>query len=88
MRILDIRTRLLRRRRQAQSTKVAARTTQRLRAQRRSITEPRRAHHHRDGGFAHPRESISTRFGGGTFADEVCEDGGGDEDGEVDVVEG
>ena len=87
MRILNISTRLLRRR-QTQRPKVAARTTQRLRAQRRSITEPRRAHHHRDGGFAHPCESVSARFGGRAFADEVCEHGGCDEDGEVDVVEG
>lgn len=43
---------------------------------------------HLDGGFAHALEGVAAGFGGGAFVDEVAEDGGGGEDGEVHVVEG
>lgn len=42
---------------------------------------------HLDGGFAHALEGVAAGFGGGAFVDEVAEDGGGGEDGEVHVVE-
>ena len=46
----------------------------------------RETHLHR--GFAHALEGVTASFGRGTFVDEVTEDGGGGEDGEIDVVEG
>jgi len=41
-----------------------------------------------DGGFAHALEGVTAGFGGRALVDEVAEDGGSGEDGEVDVVEG
>ena len=46
----------------------------------------REAHVH--GGFAHALEGVAAGFGGGAFVDQVAEDRGRGEDGEVDIVEG